>query len=251
MKELLNENELPCICTPLTGKNKAEIISELVTIVPKNPDLIEWRVDFFNDIDQLDEVFSTLQEIYNHSNGIPLLFTIRSQAEGGQEIPLLEDERVELLCKVCESDFIDMIDFEVSNNPEHIKRLRDVSNKHLKKLVLSYHNFECTPKKTEIFKHLLMMQFYGADVAKAAVMPNSQEDVITLLEVTKEAKETLTIPVVTMSMGELGIVSRIFGWYYGSAITFAVGDKSSAPGQIPIETLQQIIRMVKDSIGYD
>ncbi len=247
MLEIFNENTFPCICTPLTGKDKSEIVAELTMIVAKKPDLLEWRVDFFAEIDNLEQVLATLEEIHKHSNGIPLLFTIRSEKEGGEKIPLDEDKRVELLCNVCESEFVDMVDLEVMSNPEHINRLRAVSKQQQKKLILSFHNFKFTPEKMELFKLLTLMEFYGADVAKAAVMPQTKQDVFSLLEVTKEANEALTIPVVTMSMGELGAISRMIGWYYGSAITFAVGGKSSAPGQIPIETLQQLISMMKDS----
>lgn len=187
--------------------------------------MIEWRVDFYDELIKFDKVLFTAQKISNNSNGIPILFTIRSHKEGGQQISLTEDEKVELLSEICKSDAIDIIDYEVSNEPEHIRHLREVSKDYRKKLILSYHNFEFTPEKSEIFKRLLMAEFYGADIAKTAVMPKNNKDVLTLLEVTREAKEVLNIPIITMSMGELGSVSRMLGWVYGSAVTFAVGEK--------------------------
>lgn len=244
-KNLFNEEELPYICTPLTGKTTNEIISEVTNIVSKNPDMLEWRVDFFNDIKNTESVLTTLQGIYEHSNGLPLLFTIRSQKEGGQEIPLNENQIVSLLSEVCKSKFVDLIDFEVANAPEHIKQLREVSKKHQKKLVLSHHNFEETPTKTEIINQLSKMVFHNADVAKAAYMPKNHEDVMNLLNATRDAKEILAIPLITISMGDIGVMSRVLGWIYGSVLTFAVGEKSSAPGQITIETLQEMIGMVK------
>lgn len=239
------EKELPYICTPLTGKTTNEIILQVTNIVSKKPDMLEWRADFFNEINNTDSVLTTLQEINYHSNGLPLLFTIRSQKEGGQEISLNENQVVELLCEACKSEFVDLIDYEIDNNLEHIKNLREVSKKHQKKLVLSHHNFEDTPTKIEIIKHLSKMAFHNADVAKAAYMPKNHEDVMNLLNATRDAKKLLEIPLITISMGDIGVMSRVLGWVYGSVLTFAVGEKSSAPGQISIESLQEMIGMVK------
>lgn len=244
-RKLFNEKELPYICTPLTGKTTNEIILEVTNIVSKKPDMLEWRVDFFSDINNPDRILTTLQEIYDHSNGLPLLFTIRSQKEGGQEIPLNDNQVVELLSEVCKSEFVDLIDYEVANNLEHIKHLREVSKKYSKKLVLSHHNFEDTPTKAEIINHLSTMAFHNADVAKVAYMPKNHQDVMNLLNATRDAKEILDIPLITISMGDIGVMSRVLGWVYGSVLTFAVGEKSSAPGQISIEALQEMIGMVK------
>lgn len=249
--ELLSGKGLPYICTPIIGKNDDELMAELRKIVPKKPDIIEWRVDFYDEIDNIEKVLLSAEMISKNINNIPILFTIRSSKEGGEDISLSEEGIVELLTTVCKTDYIQMIDFEGSNNPENIKQLRKVSKEHQKKLILSYHNFEVTPEKTEICKRLLLAEFYGADMAKAAVMPNNKKDVLALLEVTRELSETMNIPLITMSMGGLGSVSRILGWVYGSAVTFAVGEKSSAPGQIPLEDLRQVIEITKKSMGQD
>lgn len=238
----------PYICTPLTGRNPNELIAELNSIVPKKPDLIEWRADFFEQIDQVDQVILAAQEISKNCSGIPVLFTIRSHKEGGQTIPLTEEGIVELLSSICQTDFVSMIDFEASNKPEHIKQLREISSNYQKKLILSYHNFECTPNKSELLDRLRAAESYGADIAKAAVMPKDEKDVLALLEVTKDAQDELNIPIITMSMGGTGAISRMLGWMYGSSVTFAVGEKSSAPGQIPIEKLRKIIDLVKESM---
>ena len=84
----------------------------------------------------------------------------------------------------------------------------------------------------------------GADVAKIAVMPQSREDVMTLMEVTMEADHSLDIPVVTMSMGRLGVLSRLAGTLTGSAMTFASVGEASAPGQIPIEQMRVFCQLL-------
>lgn len=246
-----SEEKLPYICTPLTGRNTDELIDELTSIVLKKPDVIEWRADFYHNIADFNQVLATAQAIYENSNGIPILFTIRSDREGGESISLSEGDRVELIGELCKSHFIAMVDYELSNDRSNIQRVREVSREYGKGLVLSYHNFGCTPKKPEILKQILLAEFYGADVAKASVMPLDKQDVLTLLEVTREAAEMLTIPVLTISMGALGSMSRVMGWMYGSIMTFAVGANSSAPGQIPIDDLRHMIGMAKRFSGEE
>jgi len=246
--ELLNNKRIPYICAPLTGKNREEILFELETIIPMQPDLIEWRVDFFKEIHKTKHVLSIAEEISTVSD-MPLLFTNRSEKEGGESISLSEDGKVNLLSEVCKNSAVDMIDFEVSNDRDHIKALRKISKENNKKLILSYHNFDHTPVNPEILKRVFEAEFYEADIAKVAVMPENKEDVLRLLEVTQEADEVLDIPVVTMSMGRIGSMSRMMGWAYGSIITFGVGVQSSAPGQVPIDRLRQMIEMTQETVG--
>lgn len=241
----LNSEQYPYICAPITGRTNDEIMTQLQTMVEKKPDLLEWRVDFYEQISQFEKVHDMLKEIDENRNGIPLLFTIRSQKEGGEVIPLDEEGVTNLVASICESEFVDFIDFELHSEQKHVETVRDMSKRYGKKLILSYHNFTETPSKQYLMETLQKMEAIGADVAKIAVMPKTKEDVFTLLHVTEEAKKLLSIPIITISMADLGMMSRVIGWYYGSCITFAVGDKSSAPGQVPIEQLRTLIEQMK------
>ena len=59
---------------------------------------------------------------------------------------------------------------------------------------------------------LTAMQQTGADLPKLAAMPNSPSDVLELLAATAEMEEQHPeTPVITMSMGALGAVSRLCG----------------------------------------
>ena len=46
----LGGGALPIIITPLVGRTKAAVLDEVAAIVPKKPDLLEWRIDFFEGI---------------------------------------------------------------------------------------------------------------------------------------------------------------------------------------------------------
>jgi 3-dehydroquinate dehydratase-1 len=49
---------------------------------------------------------------------------------------------------------------------------------------------------------------------------------------------------VTMSMAREGVVTRMAGGLFGSDITFALGQASTAPGQIPIGDLRQAMALL-------
>ena len=79
-------------------------------------------------------------------------------------------------------------------------------------------------------------------------MPQRLEDVLSLLSATLESSQTLDIPIVSMSMGGYGSLTRLFGGAFGSAMTFAVGASISAPGQIPIEDMTTVLGILHKSM---
>lgn len=86
------------------------------------------------------------------------------------------------------------------------------------------------------------MQDLGADLPKIAVMPQSPQDVLTLLAATLTMKEKYaTRPLITMSMGKSGGVSRVTGRLFGSAMTFGTVGQASAHGQIAIAKLREVM----------
>lgn len=85
----------------------------------------------------------------------------------------------------------------------------------------------------------------GAHVAKLAAMPQREEDVLGVLEATLAIRRKYPdVPIISMSMGPLGAVTRLVGGVFGSDLTFAVGSKASAPGQIPVAELRKCFGVV-------
>jgi 3-dehydroquinate dehydratase-1 len=241
--------KLPAICTPLVGKSGEAVLAELAAILRKKPDLIEWRVDFFSGIADSHAVVDLARRIRRAAGATPILFTRRSTQEGGEPIPLSEEDVVRLYASVCESGCVDLVDFEMSNLSDHVRQVRDVSRKHDILMVMSYHNFRETPALDTLIQRFAQAQDLGADVGKVAVMPNDVEDVLTLLSATLQSSRRLKIPLISMSMGGYGSLTRLFGSVFGSAVTFAVGENSSAPGQVPIEDLETVLSIMRKAMG--
>ncbi len=239
---------LPAIITPLVGKTQADVLDEVAPIVPKKPDLLEWRIDFFEAIGDIPAVIDTALAIRKAAGGIPVLLTRRNVTEGGQHVPIAEPAVVAMYVAACKARCVELIDYELSNALEDLQALREVSKACGIGMIMSYHNFQMTPDAATLDSKFVAAGKLGADVAKVAVMPVNDLDALTLLAATRRARESLEVPLISMSMGGLGSVSRVMGWIYGSAATFAVGKGSSAPGQIAIEDLRTALAIVRQAV---
>ena len=240
---------LPAIITPLIGATRDEIQGEVAALVARAPDLLEWRVDFFRAIGDIAAVIDTARAIRGAAPGIPLLLTRRHEREGGNRLAVAEAQVVAMYAAACQARCVDLIDYELANDADDLRRLREVSAANGVAMIMSYHNFELTPDAATLDGKFAAAGRLGADVAKVAVMPGDVQDVLALLAATDRARQSLDIPLISMSMAALGSLSRIMGWVYGSAATFAVGKSSSAPGQVDIDELRSALAVVRRAVS--
>jgi 3-dehydroquinate dehydratase I len=245
----LGGGRLPAICAPLVGRTREQLVAEAAAVAAKQPNLLEWRVDFFDGIADTAAVVAVAAAIKTAAGGLPLLFTRRSSREGGEAIALAEPQVIALYRAVCAGGHIDFIDYEMSNDAAQVAQVRDAARAGGVQLVLSFHDFHGTPARELLQQRFALAQQLGADVAKIAVMPRGMDDVLALLAATLEASRTLTIPVISMAMGGAGAITRLAGGLFGSALSFAVGQQASAPGQWPIEELETALALLRKASG--
>lgn len=229
---------LPLVCLPLVGETRTRVIEEAHALVKLQPDLLEWRIDGYENVLNIEQSLALLKELRSIIGDTPLIFTCRIDLEGGmREIP--RETRLELNLAAMASGDIDLIDIELCNDRAFLDAIKAQADKSGTKLILSYHNFTETPSEHFIHAKLVEAQTAGADIAKFAAMPKDHGDVLTLFNGTHRARmEAVEVPIVAMSMGPEGAVSRLAGGLFGSDITFAIGLQASAPGQIPIGELR-------------
>lgn len=238
----------PLACCPLVGRDEGAVLAELRRVVAKSPDLIEWRVDFFAAIADRERVVALARQVREAAAGIPIIFTRRSTREGGEAIPIGEGEVLEMYRAVARAGCADFYDYELSSEAAHFAQAVALARETGSQLIASYHNFQTTPPRAEIVAKMVGMRDAGADVAKVAVMPQNLEQVLTLLGATLEASDRIELPIISMSMGGYGSLTRLFGWAFGSSVSFAVGDQASAPGQVPIADLRSVVEVVQRAL---
>lgn len=238
----------PKICVPIVGVTKEEIINEAKTFDSIPVDVVEWRVDWFEHVFEFDSVLEVLKDLREVLGEIPLLMTFRTAKEGGEKA-IDNETYVELNQRAAWSGYVDLIDVEAFTGDEVVKKIIEEAHACSVKVVASNHDFFQTPDQQEIVRRLKKMQELGADIPKIAVMPQSKKDVLTLLAATEEMySEYADRPIITMSMAGTGVISRLCGEVFGSALTFGAAGKASAPGQMGVRDLHTVLELLHQSL---
>ena len=237
---------LPKICVPIVGETLKEILEEARYLKTIDFDIAEWRADFYNDVEYIDKVKAAIESIRHILIDKPIIFTFRSTKEGGKK-EIGTEFYFGLNKAVVQTGFIDIVDVELFNDEIEIKGLIDIAHKNHVSVIISNHDFDKTPPREEIISRLRRAAELGGDIAKIAVMPTCAKDVITLLDATNTMTEKYKDrPIMAISMGKQGIISRLAGGLFGSDMTFASAKKISAPGQISSDVLYKIMPLLYD-----
>ena len=228
---------IPKICIPITDTD-FDGVKKSVRLIENSPhDMVEWRADFYKDLADPEVRIKPMMYLRNSLPDDPILFTIRTSVEMGV-LEIDTADYVTLNLAVIDSGLIDLVDVELSRGDKAVRTVVEAAHKAGVKVIVSRHNNINTPDRDVIVGNLCQMQDLGADIVKFAVTPRSERDVLRLLDATLAMKEDHnTTPVITMSMGKLGVISRICGEVFGSAVTFGTAGKASAPGQLPANQL--------------
>lgn len=234
-KKLINRNKLidilmysqTKIAIPIFQKNCKNVIEVANDCIKKGADVLEFRIDALEN-PKINEIKKTIEEI-----NFPMIATNRIITEGGL-FKGSEEERFNILYECC--DLVDYVDIELQSNNEYINKIHETNTT----TIVSYHDFEKTPKLSEI-NYIVEKEHELGDIAKVAFMPQNLEDTLTILAVLSHCEDTIAI-----SMADLGSYTRVMASKFNSPITFAAGTDVTAPGQIDIETMKALLNMNLD-----
>lgn len=237
---------IPKICVPLVGRTREELLSQCRLAADAKADLAEWRADFYEGLYEPGKLLETLEDIVRNLGQIPLLFTIRTQEEGGNARISAEDY-VNINQTVSKTGMADLIDVEYFQDLARMKAMIPVLQSQGSYVIVSSHNFQKTEETEALRKRLEELEGSGGDIVKLAVMPEGYEDVSRFLQVIRTFSRETRKPVIAMSMGVDGAVSRILGELTGSAVTFGTAGEASAPGQIPSGPLRELLTLIHEN----
>lgn len=232
------------ICVPIMGRTGAEIEAAARRLQGHPFDIVEWRADYFDGVKDVEQVKMVLRRLRVVLEEVPLLFTIRTKDEGGS-VSISYEEYILVNMEVANSHLADLIDVETARGDDIAFVVIEAAHAAGVKVIASRHYFNLTPKKEEMIMRMCKMQDLEADIVKLAVMPQSDRDVLALLDATLVMKELHNeTPVVTMAMGAQGAITRVAGKTFGSAMSFGSVAQASAPGQIPAEQLKMVLETI-------
>ncbi len=172
---------------------------------------------------------------WQHLHGLPLLFTARRPEEGGA-CALSAAERIQLLTPVVMQAA--WIDIEVASIPEMTELIADLARQQIPWLA-SFHDFEQLPPPAALDQAAQRARDAGASAFKAAAQLKQPADMARLAEF-QLADHGL--PVATMGMGPLAVVSRLLCAQCGSVFNYGfLGTSATAPGQWDARSLKDAI----------
>ncbi len=241
----------PAICVPIMGRMREEIRNEAHAFEAHRADVAEWRADAYlaartwETGEKVSEIplIPVLQMLRRELHSTPLVFTIRTKAEGGL-IELSDEAYIDYVRDALYSGCVDLIDLEWRLGEKVCQKIITEARSEDVKVVISSHDFQKTPDTETMVERLTEMERFGADLPKIAVMPQSIEDVLQLCSATAQASKKLTQPIITMAMGDLGKLTRLTGEAFGSAMTFAAAGEASAPGQMDVSSVREVLKLL-------
>jgi len=246
-----------CVAVPITSGGLERTQEVLKKVLDENPEFVELRFDYIEDIQQITPIFvkSLLDLIESQTKAI---FTFRDFSEGGQ-IELAISERLKIIQLLIEAH-PQYYDIEMKNDRETLQSVINMARENNVKLIYSFHDFEKTPsyeegvKIIEKFKEELVNN-YAVDfisikkiIFKLIFTAQRFEDNIIPMKICKDLLEkNKDKNVISFCMGELGIFSRIMCVIAGSFLTYASLEERTAPGQINIRKMSEILQTVSNN----
>lgn len=241
-----------CIPIPIKSNNLREIKLIIDRALLFNPEFIELRFDYIDTFQNITQDFveSLKNFIKNKSN---LILTFRHHSEGGR-IKIDEYERLKILKLLMDSQ-PEFFDIEMNSDIETLSNIISLSYMKKVNLIFSYHNFEKTPTN-EMAKEIILrfeeriiknelneFDILGKSIYKLIFTAQNFEDNLVALELCKEISKN-NKKAISFCMGELGILSRLLSVKLGSFLTYAALEEPTAPGQIKINTFQQMYKLL-------
>jgi 3-dehydroquinate dehydratase-1 len=173
--------------------------------------------------------------IWHAFRQMPLLFTARKPEEGG-----LNDLDARARMELLEHSLPDasLIDIEAASIPAMLRIVEKASAAKIP-WIASFHDFKGMPAEKDLVSALQRAKDAGAAVFKWAAMIHTPSDLARLAEF---QQENHGIPVASMGMGPLAVVSRLLCAQCGSVLNYGyLGDEPTAPGQWDAGSLRRAI----------
>jgi 3-dehydroquinate dehydratase / shikimate dehydrogenase len=224
---------LPRVCVAVIGTDANEMVEKAEALVRDNP-FLEFRLDYLS---KPGLALPRVKRFMESHPGTMVIATCRRAANGGKFKGSIASQ-LDILTKAAASG-CQLVDLELQTaskcKPAQLQKMRSRAA-----LVLSFHDFKATKKLDETLEK---MTAYPADFYKVVSTATTLSDNVTMIKFL--AREGDRHSMVSMCMGEQGIISRVLGVRAGSVFTFASASagQETAPGQVVAQELRNVYRI--------
>ncbi len=224
---------LPRVCVAVIGADGNELTEKAEALVRDNP-FMEFRLDY---VSKPGLALPRVKRFLESHPGTVVIATCRRTSNGGKFSGSIASQ-LDILGKAAAAG-CQLVDVELQTaakcKPEQLQKLRTRAG-----LILSFHDFRATKNLDENLEKMLA---YPADFYKVVSTATTLADNVTLIKFL--AREGDRHSLVSMCMGEQGIISRVLGVRAGSVFTFASAGagQETAPGQVTAQELRSVYRI--------
>jgi len=224
---------LPRVCVAVTGSDANEMVDKAEALARDNS-FLELRLDY------LSRPGLALARIKHFTEAHPstvVIATCRRAASGGKFRGSIKSQ-LDVLGRAATAG-CQMVDVELQtaskSKPAQLAKLRSRAA-----LILSFHDPRATRKLEETLGKMLA---YPADFYKIVSTATTLSDNVAMIKFL--AREGDRHSLISMCMGEQGIISRVLGLRAGSVFTFASASagEETAPGQVTAQELRSVYRI--------
>lgn len=224
---------LPKVCVAVIGSDPNELTGKAESLVRDNS-FLEFRLDYLS---KPALAIPRVKRFLDSNPGTIVIATCRRVASGGKFRGSIQSQ-LDILNKAAAAG-CQLVDVELQTankcKPEHLQKLRTRAA-----LILSFHDFRATKKLDETLEKMLA---YSADFYKVVSTATTLSDNVALIKFL--AREGDRHSMVSMCMGEQGLISRVLGVRAGSVFTFAAATagEETASGQVTAQELRNVYRI--------
>ena len=165
-----------------------------------------------------------------------LIATFRPDAHG-------DDRRAAFLSRAIESGaaYVDVeVEWKGPGKDEVIRKARAAGCR----VIVSYHNHEATPGRTDLEAIIDRCFRQGADLAKIACFVRTDRENARLIGLLDDGR-----PLIVIGMGPIGRITRVLSPLLGSQLAYAAvsAGKETAEGQTDTASLQHLLKEFADA----
>jgi 3-dehydroquinate dehydratase/shikimate dehydrogenase len=207
---------------------------EKAELVVRDNSFLEFRLDYLS---KPALALPRIKRFLEAHPGIVVIATCRRVVSGGKFRGSIASQ-LDVLGKAAGAG-CQLIDIELQTaskcKREQLQKLRAKAA-----VILSYHDFRATKK---LDKTLEKMVAYPADFYKVVSTATTLADNVAMIKFLAQEGDRHSL--VSMCMGEQGIISRVLGVRAGSVFTFAsaTAGEETAPGQVTAQELRNVYRI--------
>ena len=224
---------LPRVCVAVIGSDPEQMTEKAEYLVRDNS-FLEFRLDY---LPKPALALTRIKRFHDAHPGTIVIATCRRATSGGKFKGSIASQ-LEILGKAAAAG-CQLVDVEMQTAAkcklEQLQKLRSKAG-----LILSFHDFRATKKLEETLEKMLE---YPADYYKIVSTATTLSDNVSLIKFLGREGDRHSL--VSMCMGEQGIISRVLGVRAGSVFTFASASagEETAPGQVTAQELRNVYRI--------